>query len=181
MSRKDNNLIPWIDAKLRVWGTDVRRLRRSAPINLGHGPKADEAVLKGRFRAYEAGWGQSIAGRADEPIGYGEMRDPVDHLRNDARMIQTAINRALDHHRLRYKWHAILHLHYDERVRRVPAKVKCQALGIQRDRYYEILGAAHRVIDSYWPTDMDRDGDWITGGIEVATGLPSPQCWVSTN
>lgn len=85
------------------------------------------------------------------------MRDPVDHLRNDARYVQTAINRALDAHRLRYKWHAILHLHYDERVRRIPVKVKCVALKINPARYYQILGTSHRCLDEYWPTDMDRD------------------------
>lgn len=168
MLKQSDNLIPWLDAKLASWGADKRRMNHTAPINLGNGPKIDEQLLRGRFRAYEAGWAQSIAGKADEPIGYGGLRDPVDHLRHDARLVQTAINRALDHHRLRLKWHACLHLHYDPRLGRVPAKVKCRALAVGRDRYYQILGAAHRVVDQYWPTDMDREGDWIDGGIAYA-------------
>lgn len=157
MARRDYSLIPWLDARLRIWGTDQRRLNRSPPLNLGNGPQADQEALRGRFRAYEYGWGRSIAGRADEPIGYGETRDPTDHLRNDARLVQICINRALDGHQLRYKWHALIHLHYDERLSRLPAKVKCGAVNINRARYYQILGAAHRCLDAYWPTDAERE------------------------
>lgn len=123
-------LIDWVDAKLRTWGFDRRRLRRSK-------------------------YPPSPAGRADQPIGYGGEPEPMEVLTGDALLVGTAIKRALEDHAMPIKYHAVLYLHYDDRYRRMPAAKKCRELSVGRQGYYHILAQAHRKIDAYWPTDLE--------------------------
>lgn len=146
------DLIDWLDAKLRTWGYDRRRLRQSR-------------------------YPQSAAARFDEPIGYGVQREPMEGLKGDALLVSVAIQRALEQHQLSLKQHAVLYLHYDDRYRKTPAKAKCEQLGVKRERYYQLLRAAHRKLDAHWPTDMDRGAEWVEGGYNraVAAGEWPPK------
>jgi hypothetical protein len=130
MAKRDDFLIDWLDAKLKDWGHDRRRLRQSR-------------------------YPQSVASRLDEPIGYGGSPEPIEGLTGNALLVSVAIRRALESRRLSYKQHAALYLHYDERHKRKPAKVKCQELNVCRDRYYEIIAQAHRRLDAHWPSDIE--------------------------
>lgn len=125
-------LIDWIDAACKRWGFDRRRLQ-------------------------QARYPQSVCSRMDEPIGYGGDPEPLEGLRGDALYVSVAMQRALEQRRLPIQAHQVIYLHYDERYRKIPAKLKCKQLGVTRETYYYHLAKAHRIIDAYWPTDLDRD------------------------
>ena len=125
-------LIDWVDAKLRTWGYDRRRVRR-------------------------AKYPPSPAGRLDEPIGYGAEPEPIEGLKGDALLVAVAIRRSLEDHTLQLKHHAALYLHYDDRFRRRPVKDKYRELGVTCPQgYYYLLSRAHHAIDAHWPTDLER-------------------------